>query len=118
VFSGVFWCFVVFCGVLCACFFGVSCFFTKQHKTGQKYYKTKTNQNNKIRFVQYSAIRRCAPFSHSENVYKKHSQNTSKKQKVAKHRKTLFFQNTRKTPQNTRKTPAKLRKTPQNTHLL
>jgi len=78
-------CFVVFCGVLCACF---QRFFTKQHKTDQKVYKP--HKTNKIRFVQYSAIRCCVSFSHSENVYKKHSQNTSK-----------TLQNIRKTPQNT-----------------
>ena len=75
--------------------------------------------------MQYSAIRCCASFSHShsENVYKKHSQNTSKTlqnipktlQNTAKH---CFLKNTRKTPQNTRKTPqncfSKHRKTPQN----
>jgi len=93
-------------------------FFTKQHKTDQKVYKT--HKTNKIRSVQYSAIRCCASFSHSENAYKKHSQNTSK-----------TLQNIRKTPQNTvffttlaqhHKTPAKHpqntakhRKTPQNT---
>jgi len=96
-------------------------FFTKQHKTDQKIYKT--HKKNKIRFVQYSAIRCCASFSHSENVYvcyKKHSQNTSKTlqnirktpQNTAKH---CFSKNTCKTPQNTRKTPAKHRKTLQNT---
>jgi len=111
-------CFAVFCGVL-RCFVCVFlAFFTKQHKTDQKVYKT--HKTNKIRFVQYSAIRCCASFSHSENAYKKHSQNTSK-----------TLQNIRKTPQNTvfqktlakhHKTPAKHpqntakhRKTPQNT---
>ena len=48
-------CFAVFCGVL-RCFVCVfSAFFTKQHKTDQKRYKT--HKTNKIRFVQYSAIR-------------------------------------------------------------
>jgi len=83
-------------------------FFTKQHKTDPKIYKT--HKTNKIRFVQYSAIRCCVSFSHSENVYKKHSQNTSKtlqniRKTLAKHRKTPA-----KHPQNT----AKHRKTPQN----
>jgi len=66
----------------------------------------KTHKTKKIRFVQYSAIRCCASSSHSENVYKKHSQNTSK-----------TLQNIRKTPQNTvfRKTLAKDRKTPAKT---
>jgi len=95
----------VFCGVL-RCFVCVFlAYFTKQHKTDQKIYKK--NKTNKIRFVQYSAIRCCASFSHSENVYKKHSQNMSKTacKTSAKHRKT---------PQNTvlRKTLAKHRKTP------
>jgi len=76
-------------------------FFTKQTKTDQNIYKT--HKTNKIRFVQYSAIRCCASFSHSENVYKKHSQNTPK-----------TLQNIRKTPQNTvfQKTLAKHHKTP------
>jgi len=115
-------CFAVFCEmlcrVLCACFFSVlQKFYTKQHKTDQKVYKT--HKTSKIRFVQYSSIRCCASFSHSENVYKKHSQNTSKN--IAKHPQNtakhcfLFFkkhsQNTTKHPQNT----AKHRKTPQNT---
>jgi len=74
----------------------------------------RTHNTNKICFVQYSAIRCCASFSHSKNGQKQHSQNTSKKSQI----------NTRKTPQNTffkkhsqntakhRKTPAKH---PQNT---
>jgi len=111
-------CFAVFCGVLRRFMCVFLAFFTKQHKTDQKVYKT--HRTKKIRFVQYSAIRCCASFSHSENVYKKHSQNTSK-----------TLQNIGKTPQNTvllkslakhRKTPAKHpqntakhRKTPQNT---
>ena len=83
-------CFAVFCGVL-RCFVCVFlAFFTKQTKTDPKIYKT--HKTNKIRFVQYSAIRCCASFSHSENVNKKHSQNTSK-----------TLQNIRKTPQNTAK---------------
>ena len=73
-------CFAVFVCVFLA-------FFTKQHKTDQKIYKT--HKTNKIRFVQYSAIRCYASFSHSVNVYKKLSQNTSK-----------TLQNIRKTPQN------------------
>jgi len=93
-------------------------FFTKQHKTDQKIYTT--HKTNKIRFVQYSAIRCCASFSHSDNVYKKYSQNTSKTlqnirktpQNTAKH---CFSKHARKTPQNTRKTHAKHRKTLQNT---
>ena len=101
----------VFCGVL-RCFVFVSlAFFTKQHKTDQKIYKT--HKTNKIRFVQYSAIRCCASFSHSENdtkTFAKHVQNIAKHpQNTAKHRKTLFFkkhsQNTTKHLQNTRKTP-------------
>jgi len=94
-------CFAVFRGVL-RCFVRVFlAFSTKQHKTDQKVYKT--HKMNKIRFVQYSAIRCCASFSHSENVYKKHSQNTS-----------ITLQNIRKTPQNTvfQKTFAKHHKTP------
>ena len=55
-------CFAVFCGVLryFVCVF--LAFFTKQHKTDQKTYKT--HKTNKIRCVQYSAIRCCASFSH------------------------------------------------------
>jgi len=107
-------CFAVFCGVL-RCFACVLlAVFTKQQKTDQKVYKT--HKTNKIRFVQYSAIRCCASFSHSENVYKKiakHVQNIGKHpQNTAKH---CLKKNTRKTPQNTRQTPAKHRKTPQNT---
>ena len=99
-------CFAVFVCVFLA-------FFTKQHKTDQKIYKT--HKTNKIRFVQYSAIRCYASFSHSVNVYKKLSQNTSKTlqnirktpQNTAKH---CFSKNTRKTPQNTRKTPQNIAK--------
>ena len=108
----------VFCGVL-RCF-AVFCVrvFSVFHKTDPTIYKT--HKTNKIRFVQYSALRCCAYFSYSENVYKKHSQNTSKTsqnirktpQNTAKH---CFSKYTRKTPQNTRKTPAKHRKTLQNT---
>jgi len=94
-------------------------FFTKQTKTDQKY--TKRTKRTKYA-VQYSAIRCCASFSHSENVYKKHSQNTSKTlqnirktpQNTAKH---CFSKNTRNTPQKPAKHPqntAKHRKTPQN----
>jgi len=80
--------------------------FFLQHKTNKKIYNTHKHKTNKIRFVQYSAIRCCAFFSHSEKVHKKHSQNTPKKS-----------QNTRKTPQNTgfiktlAKTPQNIRKT-------
>jgi len=113
-------CFAVFCGVL-RCFVCVfSAFFTKQHKTDQKIYKM--HKTNKIRVVQYSAIWCCASFSHSENVYKKHSQNTSKTlqnirktpQNTAKHfvQKTLAKQN--KTPAKHPQNTAKHRKTPQN----
>jgi len=113
-------CFAVFCGVLrCFAVFCVRVFsvFHKTAKNRQTIYKT--HKTNKIRFVQHSAIRCCAPFSHSENVYKKHSQNTSKTlqnirktpQNTANH---CFSKHTRKTPQNTRKTPAKHRKTLQN----
>jgi len=107
----------VFCGVL-RCFVCVFlAFFTKQTKTDQKIYKTHKTNKIRFRFVQNSAKRCGASFSHSENVYKKHSQNTSKTlqnirktpQNTAKH---CFATNTRKTPQNTRKTPAKH---PQNT---
>ena len=54
--NSVLWsCFAVFCGVL-RCFMCVFlAFFTKQHKTDQNVYKT--HKTNKIRFVQYSAIR-------------------------------------------------------------
>jgi len=97
-------CFAVFCGVL-RCFVCVFlAFFTKQHKTDQTIYKT--HKTNKIRFVQYSAIRCCASFSHSENVYKNIRKTRPKHCKTsAKHHKT---------PQNTvfRKTLAKHRKTP------
>jgi len=112
-------CFAEFFGDL-RCFVCVFlAFFTKQHKTDPKVYKP--HKTNKIRFVQYSAIRCCASFSHSENVYKKHSQNKSSKtlQNIRKTQNTAakhcFSKNTRKTPQNTRKIPAKHRKTPQNT---
>jgi len=101
VFCGVLWCFAVFCVRVFSVF----------HKTAQNTQKIdKTHKPNTIRFVQYSAIRCCASFSHSENVYKKLSQNTSK-----------TLQNIRKTPQNTvfQKTLAKHHKTlakhPQNT---
>jgi len=108
VFCGVLWCFAVF-------YVPVLAFFTKQHKTDQKVYKT--HKTNKIRFVQYSAIRCRASFSHSENVlqktFTKHVQNIAKHpQNPATH---CFSKNTRKTPQNTRKTPTQHRKTPQNT---
>jgi len=124
-------CFAVFCVLWRFAFCVLRCFvcvflafFTKQHKTDQNIYKT--NKTNKIRFVQYSAIRCCASLSHSENVYKKHSQNTSKilqnsLKTSAKHRKTLVFkkhsQNTTKHPQNTRKTPQNTAKH-HKTHLL
>jgi len=113
-------CFAVFCGVL-RCFVCVFlAFFTKQHKTDQQLYKT--HKTNKIRFVQYSAIRCCASFSHSENVYKKNRKTRPKHCKTsAKHRKTLFLkkhsQNTAKHPQNTRKTPQNTAKH-HKTHLL
>ena len=107
-------CFAVFCGVL-RCFVCVFlAFFTKQHITDQKIYKT--HKTNKIRFVQYSAIRCCASFSHSENVVDKNIRKTRPKhcKTSAKHRKTLFFethlQNTAKHPQNTRKTPQNIAK--------
>jgi len=104
VFCGDLWCFAVFCVRVFSVF----------HKTDQKIYKT--HKTNKIRFVQYSAIRCCASFSHSENVYKKiaeHVQNIAKHpQNTAKH---CFSKNTRKKPQNTRKIPAKHRETPRNT---
>jgi len=83
-------CFAVFCGVL-RCFVCVFlAFFSKQHKTDQKVYKT--HKTNKIHFVQYSAIRCCASFSYSEtNVYKKHLQNTSKTlQNIRKTQNTVF----------------------------
>jgi len=54
------------------------------------------------------AIRCCASFSHSENVYKKLSQNTSK---TLQNSRKKHLQNTTKH----RKTPAKYCKTPQNT---
>jgi len=109
VFCGVLWCFAVFCVRVV-----FLAFFTKQHQTDPKV--CKTHKTNKIRFVQYSAKRCCASFSHSENVYKKRSQNIFKTRPKhcktsAKHRKTLFFkkqkhsQNTTKHPQNTRQTP-------------
>jgi len=105
VFCGVLWCFAVFCvRVFLA-------FFTKQHKTDQKVYKT--HKTNKIRFV--CAIQRntvLCSFLSLRKCLQKHSQNTSK-----------TLQNIRKTPQNTvsvfqkplaehHKTPAKH---PQNT---
>jgi len=79
--------------------------------THQKLYKA-----NKIRYAQYSAIRCCASFSHSEMSAKIHSQNTRTKhcKTPAKHRKTLLSikhskknhktpqKNTRETPQNTK----------------
>jgi len=114
-------CFAVFCGVLwCFAVFYVRVF-SVFHKTAQnrpKSIQNAQNEQNKNTLCAISAIRCCASFSHSENVCKKHSQNTSKTlQTSAKHRKTLFFkkqlqlQNTTKHPQNT----AKHRKTPQNT---
>ena len=106
--------FAVFCGVLLWCF-AVFCvrvfsvFFIKQHKTDQKIYKT--HKTNKIRFVQYSAIRCCASFSLTQKMStKKFAKHVQKCRKTpAKHRKTMFFkkhsQHTAKYPQNTRKTP-------------
>ena len=113
-------CFAVFCGVLrCFAVFCVrvfSVFHKKQHKTDQKIYET--HKTNKIRFVQYSAIRCCASFSHTQKMSTKNIHKTKTRPKhcktSAKHRKTLFFekhsQNTAKHPQNT----AKHCKTPQN----
>jgi len=111
--SSVLRCFAVFCGVICAvfCVAVFLAFFTKQHKTDQKVYKTHKKRTKYALCntnTAYSTIRCCASFSHSENVYKKHSQNTSKTEIF----KTL--QNIRKTPQNTvfQKTLAKHHKTP------
>ena len=115
-------CFAVFCGVL-RCFVCVFlAFFTRQHKTDQKVYKT--HKTNKIHFVQYSAIRCCASFSHAlrkclQKTFAKHVQNIAKHpQNTAKHC-TVFLKTLAKhhktpakhPPQNT----AKHRKTPQNT---
>jgi len=109
-------CFAVFCGVL-RCFMRVfvSVFYrvNPKHQTDQKVYKT--NKTNKIRFVQYSAIRCCAAFSHTlrkclQKTFAKHVQNIAKHpQNTAKH---CFSKNTRKTPQ---KHPQNTHKTPQNT---
>jgi len=83
------------------------CVFSIFYKTAQNRPKSIQNaqKTNKIHFVQYSATRCSASFSHSENVVKKtfakHVQNIAKHpQNTAKH---CFSKNTRKTRQNTQK---------------
>ena len=97
-----------------------SVFYTPAGNRPKSIQKHKTN---KIRCVQYSAIRCCASFSHSENVYKNIRKTRPKHCKTpAKHRKTLFFKKhlqntTKKHPQSTRKTPQNTAKH-HKTHLL
>jgi len=96
-------------------------FFTKQHKTDQKVYKTHKTNKIKIRFVQ-SAQYGAVHLSLTQKMSAKNTRKTRPKhckhpQNTAKH---CFSKNNYncKTPQNTRKTPqntAKHRKTPQNT---
>jgi len=109
-------CFAVFYGVL-RCFVCVFlAFFTKQQKTDPKVYKThKTNTKYALcNTIQYSAIRCCASFSRSENVYKKHSQNNV--QNIGKHpQNTAKHCSSKKHSQNTTKHPQNTHKTPQNT---
>jgi len=101
-------CFAVFCGVL-RCFVCVFlAFFTKQTKKYTK--RTKRTKYALCNTAQYVAVHLSLT---QKNVYKKNRKIRPKHCKT--HRKTLFFKNTRKTPQNTRKTPAIHFKTPQNT---
>jgi len=99
-------CFAVFCVRAFSVF----------HKTAQnrpKNIQNAQNEQNTLCAIQRNTV--LCVFSHSENVYKKHSQNTSKTlqnicktpQNTAKH---CFSKNTRKPPQNTHKTPAEHRK--------
>ena len=111
-------CFAVLCSVL-RCFMRVfSAFFTKQHKTDQKVYKThKRTKRTKYALcntAQYGAVHLSLTQKMSiQKTSAKHVQNIAKPpQNTAKH---CFLKNTCKTPQNTRKTPTKHRKTSQNT---
>jgi len=109
VFCGVLRCFVVFCGVVCACF---SVF----HKTAQNRLtsiQNAQNEQNTLCAIQrntvlciFLSLRKCL-----QETFAKHVQNIAKRpQNTAKHcfQKTLAKhhkhpQNTRKTPQNTAK---------------
>jgi len=90
VFCGVLRCFLVFCGVFCVRVLIVR---TKRFSQDRPKKIHITNKTNKIRVVQYSAIRCCASFSHSLNIRKKTFAKHVKKvaQRPAK----------RQTPQNT-----------------
>jgi len=102
-------------------------FFTKQHKTDQKVYKTQNEQNEQ---KELCAIQRntvlCIFLSLRKCFYKKNIRKTRpnkhcKTSAKQKHRKTLHLkkhlQNTTKHQQNTRKTPQNTAKH-HNTHLL
>jgi len=111
-FCGVLRCFAVFCGVLCfVCVF--LAFFTKQHKTDQKLYKThKTHKiQNMLCAIQRNTV--LCIFLSLSKCLQKHSRNTSKTlQNIRKTPQNTVFQ---KHSQNTTKHPQNTRKTPQNT---
>jgi len=112
VFCGVLWCFAVFC-------VRVFLRFKKNRFSQNSTKRTKNIQNaqktNKMRCVQYSAIRCPVHLSltqkMSQKTFTKHVQKVAKHPQNAKHRKTLFFRK-HSTLAKHRKTPAKH---PQNT---